>query len=82
MKFINECTSINIPIQEGEKEVNMSNGLEAYARSRAIQASIEAWQEDYISREEIISRLERKYQLDADTATAYYEKYSLQSATV
>jgi hypothetical protein len=60
----------------------MSNGLEAYARSRAIQASIEAWQEFDIPKEEIISRLERKYQLDAETATEYYEKYSVQSVTV
>jgi hypothetical protein len=90
VQLINECTSIKIPIQEGEKEVNMSNGLEVYANHKAekaaakaaIQASIEAWQEDYISREEIISRLERKYQLDAETAAEYYEKYSVQSATV
>jgi hypothetical protein len=82
MKFINECTSINIPIQEGEKEVNMSNGLEAYARSRAIQASIEAWQDADFTMEDILSRLQKKYQLDAETAAEYYEKYSVQSATV
>jgi hypothetical protein len=82
VQLINECVSIKIPIQEGEKQVNMSNGLEAYARSRAIQASLEAWQEFDIPKEDIISRLERKYQLNAETATEYYEKNLVQSATV
>ena len=77
VQLINECTNIKIPISEGEQEVNVCKGLEDYAAEvaaeAAIHASIEAWQDVNIPKEEILSRIMQKYQLDEKTAADYYE---------
>jgi hypothetical protein len=46
------------------------------AAKAAIQASIEAWQDAEFARDDILSRLQKKYQLDEAAAAEYYEQFS------
>jgi hypothetical protein len=91
--LINACTNSKIPVPQGAKEVNMSSGFERFvqhqreeaaaeaaaqaAAQAAIQASIEAWQDASFDREDILERLQKKYELDEATAAKYYEQYSV-----
>ena len=87
VQLINACTSTKIPISKGEKEGNMCKGMDDWAeeiRAEAaevagIRASIEAWQEDEVPMEDILSRLEKKYHLTEAAARDYYSQFALQT---
>ncbi len=49
------------------------------AEVAGIRASIEAWQEDEVPMEDILSRLEKKYHLTEAAARDYYSQFALQT---
>jgi hypothetical protein len=53
---------------ELQKEEGISQGV--------IRGSIEAWQDVNLSEEDILARLQRKFQLDEATAEEYYKQYA------
>lgn len=83
VQLINSCTNMKIPTHQGEQEVNMNKGirewLEEETKKAVIQASIEAWQDVSLPKEEIISKLKTKYNLTESQAENYYKEFSLQT---
>jgi predicted solute-binding protein len=54
------------------------NTFKEYIREREIITAIEAWQDVGLSKEDIIPRVAKKFNLDEETATEYYEEVALQ----
>jgi predicted transposase/invertase (TIGR01784 family) len=66
-------------LKHNAKEVEkVCNKVEEFTREREIITAIEAWQDVGLSKEDIIPRVAKKFNLDEETAMEYYEEVALQ----